>query len=77
MATKQQLQQYFIDQTILLAAEEYPNTAEVRAAYMAGILASHLAEAAYNDSKVIDRFRQYIREQGLTKPLSNYKPIVK
>lgn len=76
MATQQQLTQYFIDQSMYMAAGKYPDNPELRAAYMAGLLANHLAMAAYVDSHVIDRFRLYVHSQGLTEPVANYKPSI-
>lgn len=71
MATQEQLKDYFIEQTMILAAEQYPTNPELRAAYMAGVLAAHLATAAYVDSHVLDRFRHYVHTLGMTTPVNN------
>lgn len=76
MARQDQLVKYFVDQSMYMAAAKYPNNPELRAAYMAGLLANHLAQAAMVDSHVIDRFRLYVHSQGLTEPVENYKSSI-
>jgi hypothetical protein len=76
MANQDQLVKYFVDQTMYMAAEKYPNNPELRSPYMAGLLARHLAQAAMVDSLVIDRFRLYVHSQGLTQPVKNYKSSI-
>ena len=60
--TKQQLQEYIQRRLLARAASKYPHDEHLQLVYQLGFLQAQLANAMYDDSKYVDKFKQSIEQ---------------